>query len=140
MKHLSLFDRVGRRKVTVSIPTGVKAPAKGLIGGQYRPLTDAQLERIHEASLHVLERTGVRVEQAEALELFEKAGADVQENRVRLPQDLVEDAIDRASSKVVLAGRDVEHDLILEDAQVHIGTGGAALQVLDLETGAVRKA
>ncbi len=122
------------------IPTGVKAPAKGFTGGRYRPLTDAQVERIHQASLDVLERTGVQVGQAEALELFEEAGADIQENRVRLPRGLVEDAIDRAPSKVVLAGRDVEHDLILEDARVHIGTGGAALQVLDLETGAIRKA
>jgi trimethylamine--corrinoid protein Co-methyltransferase len=40
----------------------------------------------------------------------------------------------------VLAGRDPEHDLFLEDARVHIGTGGAALQVLDLDGGEIRKA
>jgi trimethylamine--corrinoid protein Co-methyltransferase len=103
-------------------------------------LTDAEVKRIHEASLQVLQRTGVQVEQREALELFREAGADVQENRVRLSRALVEDAIDKAPSKVVLAGRDPQHDLILEDARVHIGTGGAALQVLDLETGEIRKA
>jgi trimethylamine--corrinoid protein Co-methyltransferase len=111
-----------------------------VVGGQYKPLTDAEVKQIHEASLDVLERTGVQVDQAEALELFAEAGADVQENRVRLPRSMVEDAIDEAPSTVVLAGRDTRHDLILEDARVHIGTGGAALQVLDLETGAVRKA
>lgn len=118
----------------------IEAPRKGLVGGQYKPLTEHEVGRIHEAALQVLERTGVLVDEPEALALFEEAGADVRENRVRLPRALVEDAIDSAPSKVVLAGRDPKHDLILEDGRVHIGTGGAALQVLDLETGAIRKA
>ena len=115
-------------------------PGKGLIGGQYKPLTDEQVKQIHKASLTVLAQTGVQVEEPEALRLFKEAGADVDGNRVRLPQSLVEDAVDKAPSRVVLAGRDPEHDLILEGARVHIGTGGAALQVLDLETGGIRKA
>jgi len=118
----------------------MEAPKKGQVGGQYKPLTEAEVGRIHEASLEVLERTGVQVDHPEALALFEEAGADVRASRVRLPRSLVEDAIDAAPSKVVLAGRDAEHDLILEDARVHIGTGGAALQILDLETGKIRKA
>lgn len=122
------------------MPRDIKAPRKGVVGGQYRPLTDVQIERIHRASLEVLRRTGVHVEQPDALEAFEEAGAVVQGSRVRLPQRLIEDAIDRAPSRIVLAGRDSKHDLVLEDARVHMGTGGAALQVLDLETGEIRKA
>ncbi len=118
----------------------IEGPGKGLVGGQYKPLTDAEVTRIHEASLEVLERTGVNVQEAEALALFKEAGADVHGDRVRLSRAMVEDAIATASSKVVLAGRDPDNDLILEDARVHIGTGGAALQVLDLETGTIRKA
>jgi trimethylamine--corrinoid protein Co-methyltransferase len=113
---------------------------KGLVGGQYKPLTNEQVRQIHEASLTILEQTGVQVEEPEALELFAEAGADVAENRVRLPRSLVEDAIDEAPSRMVLAGRDPKHDLILEGAKVYIGTGGAALQVLDLEDGEIRKA
>jgi len=60
--------------------------------------------------------------------------------RVRLPQKMIEDAVDRAPSSVLLAGRDPEHDLHLEDKKVHIGTGGAALQVLDLESEEIRSA
>ncbi len=118
----------------------LEAPEKGLVGGQYKPLSDEEVQQIHEASLQVLERTGVQVGQSEALQLFEDAGAAVEEDRVRLPRSLIEDAIDKAASTVVLAGRDPEHDLILEDARVYIGTGGAALQVLDLDTGEIRKA
>ena len=113
---------------------------KGLVGGQYKPLTDEQVKQIHEASLAVLARTGVQVEETEALRLFTEAGANVEGNRVRLPQSLIEDAVDKAPSRVVLAGRDPDNDLILEDARVYIGTGGAALSVLDMETGETRKA
>jgi trimethylamine--corrinoid protein Co-methyltransferase len=117
-----------------------RGPGKGLIGGQYKPLTDEQVRKIHEASLAILARTGMQVEEPEALRLFEEVGADVDNNRVRLSRYLIEDTIDKAPTRVVLAGRDPDNDLILEGARVYIGTGGAALQVLDLETGKIRKA
>jgi trimethylamine--corrinoid protein Co-methyltransferase len=114
----------------------------GLVGGQYRPLTVDQIERIHRAALSILERTGVLVEEPEALRLFREAGAGVDQDasRVRLPPALVEDTVDWAPSRVVLAGRDPKWDLELGGARVHIGTGGAALTVLDLETGQQRPA
>ncbi len=119
-----------------------RGPAMGLVGGQYRPLTDDQIERIHRAALSILERTGVLVEEPEALRLLGEAGVSVDQDtsRVRLPPALVEDAVDWAPSRVVLAGRDPKWDLELEGARVHIGTGGAALTVLDLETGQPRPA
>lgn len=115
---------------------------KGLIGGQYKPLSDDQVQQIHTAALSILERTGVQVEEPEALQLFRDAGARIDEaaSRVRIPQSLVEDAINWAPSKVLLAGRDPKWDLELEGARVHIGTGGAALKVLDLKTGQLRPA
>jgi len=115
-------------------------PVKGLSGGRYKPLTDEQVRRIHAAALSILERTGVQVEEPEALKLFQDAGANVTDNRVRLPRSLVEDAVDWAPSRVILAGRDPRWDLELEGARVHTGTGGAALTVFDLETGDPRPA
>jgi len=119
-----------------------RGPVKGLQGGQFKPLTDDQVRRIHDAALSILERTGVRVEEPEALRLFQDAGAtvDSDDSRVRLPRSLVEDAVDWAPSRVLLAGRDPKWDLELEGGRVHIGTGGAALNVLDLETGHRRAA
>lgn len=113
---------------------------KGLVGGRFRPLTQGEVRQIHQASLEILARTGVRVDDSDTREVFRSAGADVQGNRARLSPTLVEEAIDTAPSRVVLAGRDPVQDLILEDARVYIGTGGAALQVLDLEDGGLRRA
>jgi len=115
-------------------------PVKGLTGGQYKPLTGDQVQQINKAALSILEHTGVQVEEAEALRLFQEAGADIDGNRVRLPRSLVQDAVDWAPSRVLLAGRDPKWDLELEGARVYIGTGGAALTVLDPETGQPRPA
>lgn len=117
-----------------------KGPGKGLVGGRYKPLSEIQVQQIHNASLQILERTGVKVNDPQVLHLFQEIGADVEEDRVRLPSRLVEDAVDKAPSSIILAGRDPENDLLLEGARVYLGTGGAALKVLDLEDGKIRSA
>ncbi|MBU0465259.1 MAG: trimethylamine methyltransferase family protein [Proteobacteria bacterium] len=44
----------------------------------------------------------------------------------------------KAPEKVVLCGHDPKNDLHLTENRVHLGTGGAAIKILDLETGKVR--
>jgi trimethylamine--corrinoid protein Co-methyltransferase len=110
------------------------------VGGQYRPLVADQVQRIHEAALTILERTGVQVDDPETQRVFRRAGAQVDGNRVRLPCSLVEAAVDSTPSRLVLAGRDPRWDLELEGSRVYVGTGGAALTVLELETGQSRPA
>jgi trimethylamine--corrinoid protein Co-methyltransferase len=117
-----------------------KGPDKGLLGGQYKPLTDDKVKQIHEASLMILARTGVQVDEPDALSVFREAGANVNGNTVRFPQTLIERAIELAPLRIVLAGQSEENDLILEGSRVHVGTGGAALQVLDLDEGVIRPA
>ncbi len=106
-------------------------------GGQYKPLTDADAELIHDNALRVLEDTGIKVFTATGREYLKKAGAVVDEaiQLVRLPRGLVEDAIASAPRSVTLCGRDPRHDLVLDGSSVYLGTGGTAIHVLDLETG-----
>jgi trimethylamine--corrinoid protein Co-methyltransferase len=106
-------------------------------GGQYTPLTDAQAKRIHDSALQVLERTGVKVFTATGRDYLKKAGAVVDEasQLVRFPAGLVEDAIASAPRSVTLCGRDSKHDCVLDGSSVYLGTGGTAINVLDLETG-----
>jgi trimethylamine--corrinoid protein Co-methyltransferase len=82
----------------------------------------------------------VRVDEPEALNIFREAGAQLNGNIVRLSKEMVEQAVDSAPSRLVLAGQSEENDLVLEGNRVYIGTGGAALQVLDLENGKIRPA
>ncbi|HHY94758.1 MAG TPA: trimethylamine methyltransferase [Firmicutes bacterium] len=105
---------------------------KGLPGGRYAPLGDGEVRAIHGTALEILERIGVEVPVPDALPLFRHRGAAVEGARVRLPSRLVEEALAAAPRRVMLAGRDPEWDLVLEDRRVHLGTGGAALTILDL--------
>jgi trimethylamine--corrinoid protein Co-methyltransferase len=118
----------------------INPPQKGLPGGQYKPLSPNQIDQIHKASLEILASTGVHVEEPRALELFHKNGADIDGNRVRIPEKLIQQVLESASKSILLAGRDPANDLLLEGSRVHIGTGGAALQVLDLEKDTIRPA
>lgn len=113
----------------------------GLEGGQYKPLSDADVQRIHEAALTVLERTGVEIVESECQDIMAKAGAkiDATRNRVFIPRAMVDAALKMANRDVVLYSKDGKLDLHLRDKRVHLGTGGAAVLVLDLETGRARE-
>jgi trimethylamine--corrinoid protein Co-methyltransferase len=105
----------------------------GLATHAYRPLSDDDIRRIHEASLTVLERTGVQVTGSEARDIFTQAGAILDGDRVRLPRGMVEDGLARAASSFVLAGRNPDHDLEMSGERVYMGTGGAAIRITDLD-------
>lgn len=113
----------------------------GLMGGWYKPLDEVGLKQIHEASLTVLEQTGIEVQPSECREIFRRAGArlDDEHNRVFIPRSMVEDALATARNEVLLCGRDPKHDLLLGGRRVYMGTGGAAVKVLDLDTQRVRE-
>ena len=106
-------------------------------GGQYKPFTDSEVERINDTAMTLLEKGGVKVFTQTGYEAFKKAGAEVDEadNLVHIPRAMVEDAVDSAPSKVVLCGRDPKKYCILEGSNVYLGTGGTAINVLDMETG-----
>jgi trimethylamine--corrinoid protein Co-methyltransferase len=115
-------------------------PRPGPTGGQYQPLTLAQIQHIHQASLAVLERTGVHVEHPEALALYRRGGAKVSDvdHRVTFPPAVVEAALAKIPSRVLLAGRDPDQDVVLEGERVYAGTGGSPTMVLDPGADTVR--
>jgi len=114
----------------------------GLAGGHYQPLSAEQVERVHEAALTVLEKTGFSYEPGldENLKPAEEFGMvlDRAHHRIYFPRDKVMDQVHQAPRRVVLYSRDGKNDLDLEDDRVYLGTGGAAIKILDLETGEAR--
>ncbi len=111
----------------------------GTPGGMYRPLTDAEVVRIHAAALDVLENTGFKQPTDTVKQLALEAGCRMDEaGRLLFPRPLVEDVIDGAARDFVLHGQSPEHDIEVRDGHVHFATGGAAVQMLDSRTGAYR--
>jgi len=117
---------------------------KGLAGGQYKPLTDHDISKIHETVLRVFDEVGIEVRFAGARELFRSAGARVDDTTgiVKLHSELVEKLIGHAPSIVTLYGRtdDGELDCEIGGNLVYMGTGGTALNVQDLGSDNARKA
>lgn len=105
----------------------------GLEGGQYAPLTEAQVAQIHEAALTALEQIGLADAPETGVEILTGAGAVLgDDGRIRFPRALVEDMLGKACRDVVLTGRDPAHDMDLGGNRVHFGTAGAAVHMVDV--------
>jgi len=114
---------------------------KGLFGGQYRPLTPEGIEKIHQTSMRLWEEVGLEINSHTALQMFHENGAEVDfaKKRVRAGREWVMNWLKKAPSEVLLCGREEKNDLIIGGKRVHLGTGGTALNVLDLDTGERRR-
>ncbi len=71
-------------------------------------LTDAQIKRLHDASLHILKEIGVQVPHPDARNRLKEAGASVDDHteRVRIPEALVEQSLNQAGKTFTVYGRD----------------------------------
>ncbi len=99
-------------------------------------LSDDAVERIHTATLDVIESVGVRFPSSQALEIWEAHGATVDRETmvVKAPGHLIEEALKKAPPVYTLAARDPAQDLPLDGNHVFVGTDGCGVEVIDLET------
>jgi trimethylamine--corrinoid protein Co-methyltransferase len=115
---------------------------KGLSGGLYKPLSSEDIETIHRASLNILEKTGMKYETGleTTIDMLQSRGVTVDRKRYRIffKPDLVMSQTDQAPEQVTLYSRDGNNDLDLTQHRVYLGTGGAAVKILDLESGEAR--
>lgn len=127
--------RAGRVAVrTAPLAENLRPIRPGMSGGQYSPLTDANVLRIHEAALDALETIGLSQAPPSGVEIMTRAGAILgDDGRLRFPRALVEDMLALAKKDLVLFGRDPKFDLDLSGTRVHFGTAGAAVHVVDVE-------
>ena len=96
---------------------------------------DDACRRVHEATLDVLAGVGIEVKYAPAAELFAKAGAQVEGTRVRIPAELVDDAIAAAPRDWTIKPRGGDTEpLVLDAAHTYCGTGSDVLYVCDPDT------
>ena len=106
----------------------------GMTGGQYTPLSDADMARIHEAALTALEEIGLADAPQSGIEHMTRVGAVLgQDGCLRFPRAVVEDMLTCAAKEITLFARDPRHDLHLSGHKVHFGTAGAAVHMVDIE-------
>ncbi|MGM0653312.1 MAG: trimethylamine methyltransferase family protein [Bacillota bacterium] len=103
-------------------------------------VTESQLERIHLASLEILERTGTKVDNPQALKLLKAAGCLVKDNIVKIPSALVDECIRTAPKKITLGDRNSNRKITLAKNRAYFGTGSDLPFIYDVETGVRRYA
>ena len=103
-------------------------------------LGDNEIIRIHRASLQILEKIGIHVEDERALSYFKKYGARITGDQVRLPENLIENILDTCKSQIKIFDRD--GNLVMEPGcgNVYFGTCGAAASILDWRNSVTRDA
>jgi trimethylamine--corrinoid protein Co-methyltransferase len=113
---------------------------------QYRPfgfqsLTEDQINLLHEASLEIMARTGMRFYEGEALDLFKASGADVSDgNLVRIPPHLVEWALRTVPKNITIFDRHGRRAMSLGGYHSYFGVGSDCSYIYDLDTGQRRQA
>ena len=113
----------------------VAKPDLAVRGGGLDLLDENAISRLHNAALQILSETGLAEAPDSVIELAVEAGATLsEEGRLCLPPALVEEVLASLPNTLKLYGRRSGLDLQLGAGQVHVGTGGASPEVLDLET------
>jgi trimethylamine--corrinoid protein Co-methyltransferase len=102
--------------------------------------TSAQLDRLKQASLDILESVGVRFPSATALDILAGHGCGVDRDSqvVTFPPDLVLAAMARAPRYFDLGARDPACAFSLSDDTTWCTTDGCGVEIVDLDTGVKR--
>ncbi len=130
--------RRARQAKRAAKPT-VNPAAPGQRGGAYRPLTEMDLHAIYQTALRLLAELGLGEVPARLTKDLIGAGAeDNGAGRILIPRALTEEAIAKAAKTFVLHGRDPDRSIEVGGDRVYFGTGGAAVQTLDMDTGLYR--
>lgn len=87
-------------------------------------LSDEGKEKIHQTALKILAEIGMKILHEEALDLLAGAGCSVDPvNNVKIPADLVSQAVASAPSNIVMYDRDAQHVMDLGGRRAYFGTG-----------------
>ncbi len=115
-------------------------PSTAVCTPRYQILSAGQIDRIHAATLELLETVGVNVRHQGARDMMAQAGCTVrQDGTVFIPGQLVADAIQSAPASVIIYNRLGEKALQLEGRRTHFGLGTDLAKIYDLATGQIRE-
>lgn len=105
-------------------------------------LNPASVEKIHKATLRVLEETGVLLEHEEMREELSAQGAKVESSgRVKFPPGLIHEKIDKAPKEFMLYARDPKNNLSIgKEGTTYTHNTGGPPNMIDLETDKRRSA
>lgn len=127
-------DRIAQRR----LPPESNPCPPGQLGGAYKPMNEEQLRAIYEMSLRLLAELGMGEVPLVLEQRLLSSGASKQGDRIVFPRAMIEKIIAMAASDFVFHGRDPKRSIHVGGDRVFFGTGGAAVQTLDIDSGKYR--
>ena len=104
----------------------------GELGGRYQPLDEDGIHDVVENIYRVLEEIGFKDATPHCIEACTSVGAILgDDGRLRMPRNVVDDALQKSQRNLTLYAQDPKHDLDLSGTRVHFSTAGAAVMVAD---------
>lgn len=99
----------------------------------YRTLGKRKIEKIHEATLQMLSKTGIIIEHKGARKLLQSYGAQPEDNRILIPPELVEESIEQCPKTVTLEGRDPKKAIEIGSNKLYAHNLGGAHSIYTLK-------
>jgi trimethylamine--corrinoid protein Co-methyltransferase len=117
----------------------ISTHGKSMNSAHYARMGEAECRQIHLATLEVLERVGVDVHGNQAREILAGGGARIDGMRVRIPENLVEEALRKAPRRMTIYDRNGRVAMRAHDYNTYYGGGSDCLHVLDHRSGLRRE-
>ena len=97
------------------------------------PFSRGDLQKVHAATVRILERTGVRILDPEAAKLLQTAGASYDDitQIVRIPEGVLKSLLMQAPSRFRLFGRGPDRVLAFGEGNTYFSSMGTAVQIED---------
>ncbi|MDP6950295.1 MAG: trimethylamine methyltransferase family protein [Arenicellales bacterium] len=107
----------------------------GMQGGQYRPLSDTDMKRIHDGALEILVTTGIGEPLPELLDIVLPLGCSMNEyGRLCFPKVMIEDIIAGAAREYTVyarGSRQGQGDIYCNGNRVYFSNSGSAVTTFD---------
>jgi trimethylamine--corrinoid protein Co-methyltransferase len=100
-------------------------------------LSEKQLADMKSATLELLAEAGIHCPSQTAREIYAEHGAhvDFESHIVKLPPEVVVEAMSHAPRYYTMGARSEAHDLKLDGTAMYVATDGSGLRTIDFETG-----
>ena len=113
----------------------IQTHGSSMTGAHYARLGPQEREKIHRASLEILERIGVDVHLDAARDLLVKGGAHADGIRIRIPEYMVARALAVTPKRITLYNRSGQPAIRAWGYNTYYGGGSDCLNILDHRTG-----
>ena len=104
---------------------------------RFEVLSEKDIMLVHEKSLEILAKAGIKADSPKVLDMMEKAGCDVcrESSVIKFPEKIIGESLKLAPEKFILGSLDGRSDMFLGEGNTYVATDGQGCFTSDIVTG-----